>query len=80
MKDLKASIQQVEKDKKVVESQFGVLDIEKSTLARFMEEANVARDEAFARAASLESEQTRLINVAKAKVEAWLAQVLYEKE
>ena len=54
-----------EKEKEALESRCAVLENEKATLVKVMEEAKAAKDEAVATAASLKSEQNRLVRVAK---------------
>ena len=54
-----------EKEKEAFESRCAVLESEKVALAKVVEEAKAAKDEAVATAASLRSEQERLIRVAK---------------
>ena len=50
-----------EKEKEAFQSQLAVLENEKTTLAKAMEEAKMARDEAAVMANSLKSEQDRLV-------------------
>ena len=69
-------VEKVDKAKEVGESQFSILENEKSSLIWSPKEAKAAQDDAIAWAASLESKQTRLINVAKDEAEARLTLAL----
>ena len=79
MKKSTVSIKKAKKEKEVVKSQFTILESEKTVLTRSLEEAKAAQDEAVAMAASLQSEQEKLIRVAKAEVEEKLAKALFKK-
>ena len=56
-----------------------MLESEKTTLNKPLEEAKVVRDEAIVMATSLESEQKKLIQLAKDEAEEKLTQVVSEK-
>ena len=78
LKGYKASIEKAQKEKDAIESQFGMLESEKTTLNKSLEQAKVAQDKAIAMAISLKSKQERLIRVAKDKVEEKLTKALFE--
>ena len=58
-----------EKEKEAFESQFIILESEKTTLTKVVEEAKATRDEAVAMANSFKSKQDRLVRVAQEEVE-----------
>ena len=69
---LKADLEKAEgardkaqKEKETLENRCGTLESEKTALVKALEESKSAKDEAVAIAASLKSEQNRLVRVAK---------------
>ena len=80
MGNYKAATVKAQKEKEATEGQFAVLESEKTTLNKALEEVKVARDEAIALANSLRFEQERLIRVAKKEVEERMAKVIFEKK
>ena len=65
MEKVKRAKDKAEKAREALESRCAVLESEKSALVKEVHEAKVAKDEAIATAASLRTEQERLIRVAK---------------
>ena len=65
MKKAQRAKDKAEKDKEALESRCAVLESKKTALVKAVEKAKAAKDKAVATAASLRSEQERLIRVAK---------------
>ena len=69
-----------EKEKEAFESQFAILESEKTSLTKALEEAKAARDEAITTADSLNSEKERLVRVAKKEVEEKVVRAISERD
>ena len=61
MKKAQRKKDKAEKEKEALESRCAILESEKTALVKAVEEAKAAKDEAMVTAASLRSEQERLI-------------------
>ena len=69
-----------EKEKEAFESQFAILESEKTKLTKDVEEAKAARDEVVAMANFLKSEQDRLVRVVQEKVEEKIVKATSERD
>ena len=76
----KAVAVKAQKGKEAVESQFTILESEKTALTTAMEEAKTAQDEAIAMVDFLKFEQEKLVRVAKEEVEEKVAKVVSERD
>ena len=69
-----------EKEKEAFESQFAILESEKTALTKDVEEAKAARDEVVAMANFLKSEQDRLVRVVQEEAEEKIAKATSERD
>ena len=70
--------EKAEKEKKAFESQFAVLESEKTASTKVVEEAKAARDKAIAMVNSLKYEQERLVQMAKDEADEKIAKAMSE--
>ena len=80
MKTYQAVVVKAQKEKEDVEGQFVILESDKTTLNKALEEANVARDETIAMVDSLKFKQERLVRVAKQEAKEKVVRAIFEKE
>ena len=69
-----------EKEKEAFESQFILLESEKTTLTKVVEEAKAASDEVVVMANSPKSEQDKLVRVAQEETEEKIARATFERD
>ena len=70
----------IEKEKEASESQFAILENEKTSLTKALEEAKAARDKAISTIDSFKSEQKRLVRVAKEEIKEKVARAISERD
>ena len=80
MNTYQTAIVKAQKEKQVVESQFTVLESEKTTLNKALEEAKATRDEAIAMVDFLKFEGERLVRVAKEEVKEKVVKAISKRE